>query len=425
MARPFWLRLFGPTAPTTLDDFRIAFQSLPFGQALGENNLIVKFRAILDLPLPTPGDHIARVPRDRDDDVSNRDLPMVAAAILTRPDLGIVAQAPGQNRPSTGEAGTAAPPAAGGEPGPNDAAHPTNHPIFSVQVELPWRLAYGLAPITGDSASEARREPDGWLEKYIHAHAVSQSITVAFMPDETAPHWESWAGPAQGTLTLTGDYAGGFVLTALPFRVDAIALAAGNNYKLISNDDFVASGGTLVIDGMALGAGEHVIFDGTHESDGRFIFYGSDAGDTFMGGAGNDLVEGRGGADILVGGGGGDTFIYRDAAESSGADYDTLADFDPTSDKIDLDVTVSGFDDAVAAGTLSAGSFDDDLAAALAGLGAGQAVYYAPDAGDLAGTVFLVVDANGIVGYQEGEDYVVALPGTTLADLSGHTDFFI
>ena len=50
---------------------------------------------------------------------------------------------------------------------------------------------------------------------------------------------------------------------------------------------------------------------------------------------------------------------------------------------------------------------------------------YAPDAGDLAGKLFLVVDANGVAGYQEGEDYVFALAGTTLADLGGHTDFFI
>ena len=71
------------------------------------------------------------------------------------------------------------------------------------------------------------------------------------------------------------------------------------------------------------------------------------------------------------------------------------------------------------------GETSGDLAAALAGLGAGRAALYAPDAGDLAGTVFLVVDANGVAGYQEGEDYVFALAGTTLGDLSGHTDFFI
>ena len=57
--------------------------------------------------------------------------------------------------------------------------------------------------------------------------------------------------------------------------------------------------------------------------------------------------------------------------------------------------------------------------------GRNKAAYYTPDSGDLAGTIFLVVDANGIAGYQEGEDYVFALSGTTLADLTGHTGFFI
>ena len=57
--------------------------------------------------------------------------------------------------------------------------------------------------------------------------------------------------------------------------------------------------------------------------------------------------------------------------------------------------------------------------AALGGLGAGQAVWFAPDAGDLAGTIFLVVDGNGVAGYQAGEDYVFAIGGAPLADLTG------
>jgi hypothetical protein len=86
---------------------------------------------------------------------------------------------------------------------------------------------------------------------------------------------------------------------------------------------------------------------------------------------------------------------------------------------------VTGFDAAIQSGALSAGSFNADLGAALSGLGAGHAVVYAPNAGGLAGKIFLVVDANGVAGYQEGEDYVFALPATTLGDLAGHTDFFI
>ena len=85
---------------------------------------------------------------------------------------------------------------------------------------------------------------------------------------------------------------------------------------------------------------------------------------------------------------------------------------------------MTGFGAAITSGTLSQGSFDNDLGAALGGLGASQAVWFAPDAGDLAGQIFLIVDANGIAGYQEGEDYVFAVSGAPLADLSGHTGFF-
>ena len=86
---------------------------------------------------------------------------------------------------------------------------------------------------------------------------------------------------------------------------------------------------------------------------------------------------------------------------------------------------VTGFAAAVAAGTLSADSFDEDLAAALAAdaLGAGQAVLFTPDSGDLAGTVFLVVDANGEAGYQAGEDLVIALPGAEATDISSTAIF--
>lgn len=417
MPRPLWLRMFGPDGTFTIAEFRDALLNFRIGQDGSDSRSLATIRAILNLPTP---ERPALPQLDVIREMNLRDLPLVAAGLAARLDRGTVVPDPGAGLPDSAVAaattlGT----------GPNDAAEATNQRTFFVQVELPWPIAHGLAPITENSASQAKREPNGWVERYLHDHGVGQSVSVGLTPDATAPHWEDWAGPAQGTLSLAGDYAGGFLLTALPFRVDGLALTAGNNYLLASDDDFVAAGGTMVINALDLGAGEHVVFDGTAESDGRFIFYGGDSGDTFMGGAGNDLIEGGGGADILAGGGGSDTFTWRDAAESSGADYDILADFDAASDKIDLEVTVSGFDAAIAGGSLSEGSFNADLGAALAGLGAGRAVYYAPDAGDLAGTVFLVVDANGVVGYQEGEDYVVALPGATLADLSGHTDFFI
>jgi Ca2+-binding RTX toxin-like protein len=231
------------------------------------------------------------------------------------------------------------------------------------------------------------------------------------------------AGP-DDALELDGDYSAGFALIA-PTFVDQIVARAGNDYNLIADDDTVAAGATLTINAMPLKADNHMIFDGSAESDGRFVFFGSEAGDVFLGGAGDDRILGLGGADILSGGGGRDSFVYTGAAESSGPDFDILADFDPATDRIDLLGAVSGFGAAVTSGSLSQASFDNDLGAALGGLGASQAVWFAPDAGDLAGQIFLIVDANGIAGYQEGEDYVFAVSGAPLADLTGHTGFFI
>jgi Ca2+-binding RTX toxin-like protein len=226
-------------------------------------------------------------------------------------------------------------------------------------------------------------------------------------------------------LTLSGDFSSGIALPGQPDGLDSVVLAAGNDYNLVAGNDRVAPGEILTIDAMPLGNDGRIIFDGSAETDGAYQFLGSGEGDTFIGGAGADRIVGNGGGDTLNGGGGGDTFVYTGARESSGPDYDTLAGFTAGTDHIDLPGTISGFAAPIGSGALSTASFDADLGAALAGLGASQAVWFAPDSGDLAGTVFLVADANGIAGYQPGEDYVFAIAGTPLADLTGHTDIFV
>jgi len=101
--------------------------------------------------------------------------------------------------------------------------------------------------------------------------------------------------------------------------------------------------------------------------------------------------------------------------------YSLVADSDADAHNIDLPMSLAA---AVTSGSLSEASFDDDLSAALGGLGAGQAALFAPDSGDHAGKIFLVVDGNDVAGYQEGEDYVFGIAGLPPADLGGHTDFF-
>lgn len=240
-----------------------------------------------------------------------------------------------------------------------------------------------------------------------------------------AGDWPALGAGTDDTLELSGDFSAGVALPDQPSGLDMIVMHAGNDYNLVANDNNVDFGATLVINAMPLGTANHVMFDGSAETDGSFDFFGSESDDFFFGGAGGDRIRGLGGADTLSGGGGSDIFIYTQAGESSGPDYDTIADFDPATDRIDLPGGVAGFADAIEGGTLSTATFNDDLAAALADLEAAQAVWFAPDSGDLAGQIFLIVDGNDQPGYQPGEDFVFAIGGAPLADLTGHTDIFI
>ena len=222
-------------------------------------------------------------------------------------------------------------------------------------------------------------------------------------------------------LVIGGDTDGAVVLDGATSGFEQLILLGGASYAIVSGDAQVASGGTLIVSAMQLGALHGVSFDGSAERDGSFSFYGGAGADRFAGGEGDDLIYGLGGADRLSGGAGADRFGYTAASESTGSSFDTLLGFDFAEDRIDLPVEVKGFAAAIRSGTLSLQSFDKDLAAALtpAKLGAGQALFFTPDSGELAGKAFLVVDANGKAGYQAGEDFVIHFDSAPPADLSG------
>jgi len=309
-----------------------------------------------------------------------------------------------------------------------DAAN--GDPTITVVVDWPWKLANHFTPITTDSGVTPQKDPVGWVEAYLAQVAMARPLLVEFSADAFAemaqdPASLNWAGEARDVLGLSGDFSAGFALGGAFFGIGRVVMAEGNDYDLVADDTLVAAGRILVIEGNDVGDGNSLSFDGSAETDGRFSFVGGRGDDTFFGGAGDDRIEGGDGADRLSGGGGGDVFVYLGAGDSTGGGYDTIADFDPAADRIDLASTVSGFGAAVTAGALSSATFDSDLAAALGALGASQAVWFAPDTGDLAGQVFLVVDGNGQAGYQSGEDFVIAFAGTPLADLTGHTAIFI
>ncbi|HTQ14827.1 MAG TPA: hypothetical protein VMH86_13210 [Rhizomicrobium sp.] len=189
--------------------------------------------------------------------------------------------------------------------------------------------------------------------------------------------------------------------------------ATAGQYSITTNDANVASGATLTVDATAGGVGGGLTFNGSAETDGSFSIKGTAASDTITTGKGADTIYGGGGGDLLSGGSGADTFVYDAVSESTGYGRDTITDFIASADKFDLNVSVTGIDAKVTAGTLNddLGNFDTNLAAAIGSskLAAHHAVLFAPSAGTGQGETFLIVDANGVAGYQAGADYVMQI----------------
>ena len=145
---------------------------------------------------------------------------------------------------------------------------------------------------------------------------------------------------------------------------------------------------------------------------------GNYGNNVIQGNAGANALRGNLGADTMDGGAGVDTFVYRGVAESTGAGRDVIQNMDLRNEKFDFgtDKPVS-IAASVLAGALNEASFDADLAAAIGAgeLGAHQAVLFAANSGtpELMSQRFLIVDVNGIAGYQAGADYVVQLSNHT------------
>ena len=185
---------------------------------------------------------------------------------------------------------------------------------------------------------------------------------------------------------------------------------AGFDYDVTMADGNVAAGQRLDVIGTSLGADESLRFDGRAETDGAFRILSGAGDDTLWGGSGNDMIYGALGADRLIGGAGADTYVYLSAAESTSTGYDTIVGFDYHVDRIDVPGGGTRSFNQAAAGNLSTASFDSDLAAGMTGvLGAGGAALFAVTGGTLSGHVFAVIDANGIAGYQAGQDLVIEL----------------
>jgi hypothetical protein len=243
-------------------------------------------------------------------------------------------------------------------------------------------------------------------------------------------------GGGTNTLELDGGYTGGNALTigsGMMTNIQTLMLAKNHSYDITLDNGTVASGATLTVQAGSLLVGDSFTFNGSTVTGAKLVIYGGTGSNNITGSAGNDTIHagsgtsfitGGGGADLIYAGAGADTFAYNAVSDSTGKSHDTIDGFNTATDKIDLLGSLSGvtvIDTAVTGGTLGSLHFDTDLARYLGAsqLQAHGAVLFTPTAGGFAGDTFLIIDENGVAGYQAGHDLVIELThGVNLSSLS-------
>lgn len=211
-------------------------------------------------------------------------------------------------------------------------------------------------------------------------------------------------GAGRDTIEITSNSGTdpGHILEALP-NIEDVILGNGTStgFTLVATDKTLSAGQTLTIDGTHLNAQQPLVFDGSAERDGSFILLGGD---------GIDFLGGGNQGDTLDGGAGNDHFVYTNVHQSTSTTFDTIDHFNAQQDFFDVWFRVQAMDGEIVGGNLSRTTLDADLAAAVnSHLHAGHAIVFLPSSGDFVGDSFLIVDANGVAGYQAGQDLVIDL----------------
>ncbi|HEX3675434.1 MAG TPA: calcium-binding protein [Rhizomicrobium sp.] len=239
-------------------------------------------------------------------------------------------------------------------------------------------------------------------------------------------------GAGNDVVDITGNGDGNpdaLVLVATSFTsVETLRLENFAVYDITTVDANVASGAWLTVDGTRIG-NRSLTFDGSAETDGHFHIIAAGGDDVITGGALNDIIDlsrggdGFDGSDTVTGGGGADhiiagyangsvdTFIYNAASDSTGADYDVIRNVDFSADVFTVPWGNIGPVTVVGGGSISHASFVADVTALGASLGVHGAQEFTATSGDLAGHSFLIIDVNGTVGYQSGQDIVIDVTG--------------
>lgn len=187
---------------------------------------------------------------------------------------------------------------------------------------------------------------------------------------------------------------------------------AGGNDRLSGRDGNDRLRGDAGADTLSGGNGHDAVGGGAGNDrlaggSGNDSLAGASGADTLSGGAGHDRLDGGRGADILSGGSGADVFVYRSPGDSAPGAADTIRDFSPGDDIVDL-----------AALDANSGLAGDQAFAFIGSAG------YSGTAGELrsftsaAGLTYVSADMNG----DRSTDFQIRM--TTPVDL-GAADFVL
>jgi hypothetical protein len=267
---------------------------------------------------------------------------------------------------------------------------------------------------------DALAETDGYLD-VIGSAGATDYVAIGSEAVLAGSHIDGGAGTSDA-LYITGDFSDGFTFSDDTMKnIESLRLGGGHSYDLTIGDANVGNLG-LSVDPGALGKTDKLIFDGSAVTHGGIQFFTGAGADTLIGsavhdlfwlsGGGNDTVEGGGGADTFtqIQLGARLTFVYEAVSDSTGKNFDTLWTNGDDFFKISSFATLpTAYDPDVLGGTLSVQNFDSDLEAAIGAdqLGAHHVVLFKPNFFTYSGHAFMIVDVNGIAGYQAQQDLVI------------------
>src|SRR5260221_14548451 len=110
-------------------------------------------------------------------------------------------------------------------------------------------------------------------------------------------------------------------------NVETIRITRAASYSLTTNDATVTAGETLIVDASQGILSYGLTFDGSAETDGKFVVFGApQVGNNVVGGSGDYMLtggalgaslNGGGGTATMVGGGGDDAY-FVDSTEAGG-----------------------------------------------------------------------------------------------------------